>query len=483
LNFRGAARFIAKTTAAAAAAMLLPVTWILLNGGGGMSAMVCSFVCASVMSALLFMAGRGADLDEMNSRDAILSVAGAWCAVSAAAGLPYLFSGVLPGFTDALFEGVSGFTTTGATVIRDLAAVPRGILLWRGISQWLGGIGIVVIAIAVFPSSGAGTQLFNAEVAGPARERITPRIRQTAVFLCKTYLALTGSQIFLLFLAGLGPFDALTLSFSSVATGGFSPYPDNLGHFTSAPVRAVTALFLFLSASSLTFFHVVVTKKNLSCLRDNPEMKFYVRLTLMFGAALSCVLFFGGVFKSFREAAAEGFFHAISMLSTCGFFTAGFNEWPAAARMLTLLMMFCGGCAVSSAGGISCSRIQIVLRHIAAEFSRRINPRAVVPTRLGSSEVETPSVSAAFAFFAAYICVFCAGFLLVTLFGLDMTSAISGVAATLGNVGPAFGAAGPSAGYAGLASPIKIVYIFLMLCGRLEIFTLLVLFSPRFWKG
>jgi trk system potassium uptake protein TrkH len=481
LNFRPVARFIATTTAAVTVAILFPIVWSALEGGAGLRAMSLSFASGTVLCAALYYAGRDSSCSMMTAREAILSVACSWATASAVVGLPYFYSGTA-GFLDAIFEGVSGFTTTGATVLRDIESMPRGILLWRSFSQWLGGIGVVVLTLAIFPMSAAGMQLYKAEVSGPIHERLTPRIQQTAAFLCKTYLALTTAEIFLLSLGGLDIFDSLTLSFSTLATGGFSPYSDNVGHFTGNYVKWITAIFLFLSAANLTFFHTLVTNKGGTRLKENPELRFYIGVLISFGVAASILLYRDGIFDSPLKSVTEGFFHTVSMLSTCGFFTTDYNVWPASVRFLMLTLMFCGGCAISTAGGITCVRVLIILKHITAEFSRRIHPRAIVPTRIGSKPVDAGVVASCFAFFAAYMGIFAVGFVLLTLFGLDMTTAISGVAATLGNVGPGFGMAGPTEGYSSLPDAVKCVYIFLMLCGRLEIFTLMVIFTPRFWR-
>jgi trk system potassium uptake protein TrkH len=471
------------TTAAMSVFLLFPAAWSAATADGGFWPLACSFAAGMAMGGAFFFAGRGVSLRDMNAREAILSVAGSWLASSFITGLPYLFSGVAPNCLDALFEGVSGFTATGATVLRALDSVPRGILLWRSLSQWLGGIGIVVLTLAIFPISGSGMQLYKAEVTGPIHERLTPRIQQTASFLLKAYLALTFAELFLLTAGGLGAFDSITLAFSTIATGGFSPYSDNVGHFASGYVKWVTAIFLCLSATNLTVFHALIVKKSLSPLSENPELRFYGNTLIVFGAAVSLILYRDGVYATARKSLEEGFFHTVSMLSTCGFFTTDYNLWPASARMLMLALMFCGGCAISTAGGMTCARVLLVLRHAGSEFTRRLHPRAIVPTRVGEASVDPRLVLSCFAYFSVYIAVFAAGFLMLALCGQDMTTAISGVAATLGNVGPGFGMAGPSEGYASMPGAVKAIYIFLMLCGRLELFTLLVLFTPKFWRG
>jgi trk system potassium uptake protein TrkH len=482
LNFRRVARLLSITTAAISIFLLLPTMWSAVLPDGGFRPLALSLVVGAAVSAAFFFLGRGVSPSNMNNREAILSVAGSWMTASLIAGLPYLFSGAAATPLDAIFEGVSGFTTTGATVIRSLENVPRSILLWRSFSQWLGGIGIVVLTLAFVPVSGAGMQLYKAEVTGPIHERLTPRIQQTASFLCKTYLALTFAEVILLGVGGLGIYDSLTLAFSTVATGGFSPYSDNVGHFAGNYVKWVTAVFLFMSATNLTFFHTLIVKRSLSPLSGNPEMRFYIGTLVTFGGAVSLILYNKGIYADPLKSLTEGFFHTISMLSTCGFFTTDYNAWPASARMLMLALMFCGGCAISTAGGMTCVRILVVLRHTIAEFRRRLHPRAMVPTMVGDAPAESSVISSCFAYFTAYITIFAAGFMLLTLFGQDMTTAISGAAATLGNVGPGFGLTGPSEGYASMPDAVKAVHIFLMLCGRLELFTLLVIFTPRFWR-
>jgi trk system potassium uptake protein TrkH len=281
---------------------------------------------------------------------------------------------------------------------------------------------------------------------------------------------------------GLDVFDSLTLSFSTLATGGFSPYQDNVGHFAGNYVKSVTAIFLFISAANLTSFYPVIAQKSFSPLLKDPELRFYVTIMLSVGTLVSILLYRGGIFLSPGTSILQGFFHTISMLSTCGFFTTNYDVWPASIRFLMIALMYCGGCAISAAGGINCIRILVIIRHVRSEFFRLLHPRAIVPVRIGTERLEPKVVSACFSFFTAYIGISVLGFVMLTAFGMDLTSAISGVAATLGNVGPGFGMAGPSVGYAALPDTVKVVYICLMLCGRLEIFTLLVIFTPRFWK-
>ncbi|MDL2263943.1 TrkH family potassium uptake protein [Synergistaceae bacterium OttesenSCG-928-I11] len=474
-------RFLSISSASITAAFLVPILWSIFEGDAGLLSFVASLAVGASLSVLFAFLGIGGSLRGMTIREAILSVGFSWMVTSAIVALPYLFSGATPGYLDALFEGVSGFTTTGATVIPDLGALPRSILFWRSFSQWLGGIGIVVLTLVFFPVSGAGMQLFKAEVSGPVHERLTPRIRETATFLWKTYVTLTVLQICLLmFGGGLDFFDASTLSFSTVATGGFSPYRDSVGHFASGYVKWVTALFLFLAASNLTFYHVLFVRRTIKPLRENPEFRFFVFLLFLFGLLSTAILFAKGYYADLRTSAMEGFFHTVSMLSTCGFFTSDYNLWPSSIRHLMLVLMFVGGCAISTAGGITCIRVVIVLRHIREEFTRILHPRAIIPARFSGQAIDPSVVSSCFAFLIAYMGIFLLGFVALALFGQDLTTAMSSAAATLGNVGPGFGMVGPMESYASQPAGIKIVYMLLMLCGRLEIFPLLVLFTREF---
>jgi trk system potassium uptake protein TrkH len=477
-------RFLSSVTAAATLAMSLPILMAAWNGDGGLRPLAASFAAGACVSALLALAGRGASIAGMSSEDAVISVAASWLAASALISLPYIFSGAVPTVLDALFEGVSGFTTTGASVIPNLESLPRSIRLWRSFSEWIGGLGIIVLVLALLPSagaSGAGMLLYKAELSSPVHERVTPRIQQTAVILWKTYIALTASQIFFLLLGGLDLYDSATLAFSTVSTGGFSPYYDNVGHFEGNYVKGVTAIFLFLSSVNLTLYHVLIVGRNPSRVWKNPEIRFYAAMFLAFGAMISIILRSYGVFQSIWTSVIEGFFCSISMISTCGFFISDYRAWPAAAQFLMIAMAFCGGCAISTTGGLTCARVVVIIKHVQTEFTRVLHQNAVIPAKQGSGTIDARVVSACFAYLFAYMIAFFTGFALFTLFGKDPIEAISGAAATLSNIGPGFEvcqSSGPDLGSSG----VKLTSMALMLCGRLEIFTLLIVFTPRFWR-
>lgn len=476
------ARFLSIVSFAVSLCLLFPIAWSYGVGDAGLVPLLLSLAAGFSICLPLTLYGRRISLEEMETREATLAVILSWMTASLIGALPYWFGGYANSFLDAYFEGISGFTTTGATVLSDLSSIPKSVLLWRNFTQWLGGMGIIALTLALMPISGAGMRLYASEIPGPIHEKLTPRIQGTAVFLWKAYIALTATQFFCLKLGGLGFFDSLTLTFSTIATGGFSPYRESVGHFDSEFVKWVTALFLFLGGANFTLYHVVIFRRTLRPLKENPEFRFYCLILLAAGLLMSLSLYTERVFDSFGEALSQGFFQAVSMISTCGFFVTDYGAWPSSARFLILLLMLCGGCAVSSAGGITCIRVLLILKHVRNEFSRLLHPRAVIPTRLGDSVVEPWVVSGCFAFFSAYLGIFVIGVIGATLFGQDMLTALSGTAATLGNVGPGFGMVGPVDCYAILPTGLKVLYILMMLFGRLEIFTLLLLFYPRFWR-
>lgn len=475
--------FLSITGCIVSAFMLVPMICSEIYGDGCTAELFQALGVGVLATCALACAGRGAALKKMKMREAIIAVVLSWLLGGVLMSLPYHFTNVMPSYLDSLFEGISGVTTTGATVVPDFDSIPRCVMLWRSLSQWIGGVGIVVLALAFFPASGAGMQLFKAEVSGPVHERLTPRIQRTAMFLLKTYICLTAAQFALLYtIGGLDAFDSITLSLSTAATGGFSPYKDSVGHFNSNTVQLITAIFLFLAATNISLYHAVIVSRSLGPLKRNPEFKFFVGLVMCFGVLTASTLHYEGFCEDVGPALRDGFFHTVSMISTCGFFTQDYDMWPPSIRQLTLTLMVVGGCAASTAGGMTCVRVIIALKHAKKEFSRMLHPRGILPVRFTGRAVHSSVVSSSFAFIIAYLSILLFGFILLTMLGQDMMTAMSSAAATLSNVGPGMGMTGPTSSYAAQIAPAKVVCMFLMLAGRLEIFTLLVLFTRDLWR-
>lgn len=476
------ARVLSPLTAMVSLSMLLPLAWAVHDGSPDARAFLVSIGVGLLLSALLHRGGRRADYGELDIQDGFGVVALAWLAASLLGALPFWLHGVAPTFADAFFESVSGFTTTGASVIADVEACPRGILFWRGLTHWLGGMGIIVLGLAVLPFIGVGgMEMFRAEVPGPSKEKMTPRIRETAARLWGVYALLTAAQAALLSLGGMSAFDALIHSFGTVATGGFSTLNRSLGQYGSAYFEWVTALFMFLAGANFVL-HYRFLRGDLSAFFKNDEFRVYAGIVLASTVAVSAELMRAGVFASAPEAVRHGAFQVVSVITTTGFVTADFELWPSFVKMLLFFLMFAGGCAGSTGGGIKTIRLIVLWRHMRAGMQELLHPRAVVHIKVGGKPVKEEAISSVTSFFILYMTVFTCGTFFMTLTGLDFTTAVTGTASTLGNVGPALGALGPMENYSAVPRAAKWGFSALMLLGRLELYTVLLLFMPRTWR-
>ena len=417
----------------------------------------------------------------LTHREGFVIVTLAWVLASAFGGLPFLFAGVVPSFCDAFFETMSGFTTTGASVIPNLDGVPRGILFWRALTQWLGGMGIIILSIAILPILGVGgMQLFKAEIPSPVKDKITPRIAETARNLWIVYIAISAVEAVLLTLGGLSVFDAVCHTFATMATGGFGTYDASIAHFNSLYVEIVIIAFMFIAGVNFTLHYRLFRGDPRPLLRD-PEFRLYTSIVLVATALITLDLrlnVFAGLGESLRYAA----FQVVSILTTTGFATANFDQWPAPSKLTLVLLMFVGGCAGSTGGAIKCLRFMIVVKQTFIELYRLIHPHAVLSVKIAKVAVPPEIVSSIRSFFFLYIALATAATLTLTILGVDMLTSVSGVAATIGNVGPGLGLVNASSTYAGLPQAAKWVLSLCMLLGRLEIYTVLVLLVPDFWK-
>jgi len=418
---------------------------------------------------------------QISHREGFVIVSLGWILAGLFGCLPFLFSKTFATFTNAYFETVSGFTTTGATVLRAIEVLPRSILFWRSMIQWLGGMGIILFSIAILPLLGiGGMQLFKAEVPGPVVEKIKPRIAETARSLWKIYILLSVVETLLLCLAGMSLFDAVCHTFTTMATGGFSTKNNSIEYFQNPWLEAVIIIFMFAAGMNFTV-HFRVLRGNLKSIWEDRELFFYFAVLAVctlciaasvrashYGSALTCV----------RHAA----FQATSIMTTTGYSTANFDAWPVFAKTVLLLLMFIGGCAGSTGGSIKCIRVLLVLKRIYRELFYLVHPHAVAAVKIGGRSVPETVLRGVTGFAILYVLIFIAGSLAMSLCGLDFMTAISSVAATLGNVGPGLGGVGPYAHFDFIHPSGKWILVLMMLLGRLEIFTLLILFVPAFWK-
>ena len=420
---------------------------------------------------------------ELRLRDGFVVVVMFWTVLSLTGALPFLFSPHPEvSLTDAVFESVSGLTTTGATVITGLDQLPRSILYYRQQLQWLGGMGIIVLAVAVLPMLGiGGMQLYRAETPGPMKDsKLTPRITETAKALWYIYLSLTVICILAYWAAGMELFDAVGHAYATVAIGGFSTHDASIGYYQSTLIEMIAVVFLFISGVNFALHFTAWRRRSLKSYLLDSEFLFYAFLIAITAALVIVVLYWSGVYEDPVEALTTGLFQAVSIATTGGFTTAEFYNWPGFVAILLLFSSFVGGCAGSTGGGIKVIRFLLLIKQGLREIIRLIHPSAQIPVRIGDKSISSRVVEAVWGFFSLYVASFILMYLAIALTGVDLMTAFSAVAACINNLGP--GLAGVGAHYADLNDTAKWILCFAMLLGRLEIFTLLVLLTPGFWQ-
>jgi len=419
---------------------------------------------------------------ELTRRDGFGIVTFGWLATGLAGALPYRFSGVIPSFADAVFESVSGFTTTGASVLQGLEALPRGILFWRSLTHFFGGMGVLVLCVAILPLLGTGgMQLFRAEMPGPSKDRLTPRIATTAKLLWGVYVLLCAAQTLLLKWGGLSWFDALCHSFATVATGGFSTRSDSIAAFHSPFVETVIIVFMFLAGANFALHFRFLTGAFGAHPRD-PEFRCYFAVALLASLGVAALILGRPEFATSGAAVRAAVFQVVSILTTTGFSTANFDLWPNAARFLLVALMLMGACAGSTSGGLKQIRVAIATKQLLREIRRAVMPQSVQRVKLAGQPLEDETVSTVVGYTLLVLAALFAGSLAMTFFTPDLETAVTSAAATLGCIGPGLSAVGPASTYAAIPAAGKAVLIVLMLLGRLEMLAIVVLFLPRFWR-
>lgn len=451
------------------------------NDGAGVPFML-SFLLSLFIGFLIWYPNRYYKA-ELKVRDGFLIVVLFWTVLGTVGSIPLMLaSNPQLSVAAAMFEAFSGLTTTGATVLTGIEFLPKAILFYRQQLQWLGGMGIIVLAVAILPMLGVGgMQLYRAETPGPVKDnKMTPRIADTAKHLWYIYLALTLSCMLAFYLAGMNWFDAICHAFSTVAIGGFSTYDASIGHFHSPIINAICVIFLLLSAVNFPLHFAAIRGKSVSTYFRDPEFKAFLMIQAVLVLICFVVLLNTNVYSTSAEALNHGVFQAVSISTTAGFSTDGFSVWPLFLPIMLIFSSFIGGCAGSTGGGLKVVRVVLLFLQGSRELNRLIHPRAVYAIKLGRRAVPDRIVEAVWGFFAAYALVFVVIMLLLLLTGLDNISAFTATAACLNNLGPGLGEV--AANYGSIPDSSKWILIVAMVFGRLEIFTLLVLFTPAFWK-
>ena len=419
--------------------------------------------------------------DEVKKREGYLIVAIGWIAMIICSAIPYLLSGAFNGITNVFFETISGLTTTGSSILDDIEKMPKSILFWRSMTQWIGGMGIIVLTIAILPLLGVGgMELFASEAPGPTKDKIHPRIKETAKRLWLIYVILTLTQALCLWLADMPLFDAINHALTTISTGGFSTRDASIGAFTSPLIQYIIIVFMFLGGTSFTLLYFGARFKFKKFL-DNDEFKWYVGAILLLLLVIVPIVnqaTNGDLENNFRFA----LFQIVSIITGTGYSTYDFTTWGAFATFIFFLLMFSGASAGSTSGGIKIVRIILLMKNTFLEFKRRLHPNAIIPVYLNKIAVSPKIIYNLLAFIFFYLFTFVIGAIILTFIGLDFQDAVSASITAVSNVGPGIGSIGPSASFAHLPVAAKWVLSCLMILGRLELFTIAILFTPYFWR-
>ena len=461
--------------------MILPLAYGVLTGDDGAGPLALSLAATVAAGAGLHLFCRRFAVRAVTHRDGMAVTTLGWVFAGFFGALPFWLDGTIAGPTDAVFESLSGFTTTGATIMPDVEALPKSLLLWRSLTQWLGGMGIIVLSLAILPFLGlGGMQLYKAEVPGPVPDKLRPRIKDTALLLWKVYLLFTVLQTVLLYAGGMNLFDATCHTFATLATGGFSTRNASIGSYGSWYIDAVTILFMLIAGINFTLHFQVLRGRPAAMWRD-PEWRFFMGAVALFTLIVTLSNYrtvYPGIAESFRYS----LFQVVSLVTTTGFGTADYELWSPLCQALLLLCMFLGGSAGSTAGGMKNMRVMLLIKHAYNELFRLVHPRSVVQLKLGGKIVRGEVFSSIWGFVLIYLGLYLVAGLLLSGMGMDLVSAFGAAAATIGNIGPGLGSVGPTDHYAHVPMAGKWVLTLCMLLGRLEIYTVMVLCIPEFWR-
>jgi trk system potassium uptake protein TrkH len=460
--------------------MLLPLGVAAYYNDPSVTPLLASTAITLALGALLHLFFYSAQAEVISQREGMAIVAAGWTAAGLVGALPFHL-GLDVAWVDAVFESVSGFTTTGSSILTDIESVPRGLLFWRAFIQWLGGMGIIVLSIAILPFlKVGGMQLYKAEVPSPVPDRLKPHIRDTAKVLWKVYTLISALQVVLLLLGGMGLFDAVCHAFTTMPTGGYSTRNASIAHFNSLYFDLVFIVFMLLAGINFSLHYLFLKGKPLVFWRDT-ECRVFLATALVLTALVGFDIY-GSVYKSWGEALRHGAFQVVSILTTTGYATADYELWPGFSQLVLLLCMFLGASAGSTGGGMKILRIIVAFKYCYRELFLLVHPHAVSRIKLGGKPVSEDVIRSVLGFLALYVGLFALGTLLVALTGVDFVSSIGAVAATLGNIGPGFGTVGPVENFAHLPAAGKWILIWCMLLGRLEVYTVIILFVPEFYR-
>ncbi|MCF8067717.1 MAG: TrkH family potassium uptake protein [Desulfobacterales bacterium] len=438
--------------------------------------------CISIFAGVvIFLLLRNAQSDYISQREGMAIVAISWTTVGLFGALPFYFGSEFTSFTDAFFESVSGFTTTGASILTNIEGLSKGLLLWRSIIQWLGGMGIIVLSVAILPFLGVGgMQLYKAEVPSPVVDKLKPHIRDTAKVMWKVYLLITGAEVVFLLFGGMSLFDALCHAFTTMPTGGFSTKNASVAYYDSAYIDTVIVVFMFLAGINFSLHYQLLKGKPLAFWKDS-ECRFYIA-TLFLLIIIVSINIYGSVYQGIGESLRYGAFQVVSIVTTTGFATADYELWPSMSQLVLLLCMFLGASAGSTGGGMKCLRVMLYFKYCYKELFSLIHPRAVKQIKIAGKPISEDVMRSVLGFLGLYMGIFAFSSVILASMGVDFVTAFAAVASSLGNIGPGFGMVGPAENYARIPMMGKWLLIWCMLLGRLEIYTVIIFLVPEFWR-
>ncbi|MBU1700742.1 MAG: TrkH family potassium uptake protein [Candidatus Eisenbacteria bacterium] len=482
MNYTSVIRFLGALCVFLGATMILPLAWAIgLHEDRAIYGLVISIGFCLLFGGTLFFAGHR-EHDGLHRKEGFAVVGLGWILAALVGALPYILSGAIHDPINAVFETMSGFTTTGSSILDNVESLPRSILFWRDFTHWLGGMGIIVLFIAVLPHLGVGARyLFRSEIPGAVKDAVTPRVKDTARFLYLAYSLLTAVEILLLRIAGMNWLESCCHTFGTMATGGFSTRQASVGDFHSVWIEAIIIVFMVLAGTNFALYRPFVRRQP-GVLFGDREWRAYVGMLGLVSALIALDLIFGHQGLSIGRGIRESVFQVVSIATTTGFVTTDFDQWSSFAKMILFTLMFIGGCSGSTAGAMKVMRVVVLIKFGWAAVHKIFRPHAVTSMRLGNQVLNDEIVNEILAFFVLFLGIFLISSLILAVMGLDLISSFSAVAANLGNVGPGLGSVGASETYSALPALGKILLTVCMLLGRLEIYTILVLFSPVFWR-
>lgn len=463
-----------------AALMILPfLTSVYFREIDSITAFGATIALTAVLGFILFKVPK--NNSSIKAREGIMIVAFGWIMISLIGAIPLYITGSVNSIVDALFETISGFTTTGASVIADVESLDKGILFWRSFTHWIGGMGILVFTLALLPALGIGSmQIFKAESPGPFADKVAPRMKDTARMLYITYLSLTLTEMVFLLIGGMNFFDAALFTFGTVGTGGFAPYNDSLTSFGSH-IHFIISIFMVFAGMNFSLHYLFYRRKYREIICDR-ELRLYIKFVI--AAIILITLDLIAVkHDTFFYAFRNSTFQVASIMTTTGYSTVDFEFWPTFSKTILLVLMFIGGSAGSTAGGMKVIRILMIFKIIRRELSKTFHPRALIPVKIGGKPIANETIAGVYSFLSLHMIVFIIGTVLISLDRVDMITALSSTAATLNNIGPGLSLVGPTSNYFHFSDFSKLVFCVLMLLGRLELFTIIALFVPKSWTN